>query len=710
MPDQLRTFSAACSSGLVTNLDPLTQASQLAGSAYRLINYEPSLVGGYRRISGYENSYGTLTGGTNKPVLGLHISSGVKQGVFGAREPASGSNYLHHFNHNYTVAVTNGTGSSFTVGETLTGVVSSSDSTVILATGTVVAKDSNSLTVNFGKLPSSTFDTNNVITGSLSGSSTTVTGTPTVFGWQEIDSSFVANDPDGVCASQTPSGSGNLTINGALADGGSINFTTAASKQPRKVTFTGTGNESSRNFTITGTDFLGTAQTEVVVGPNNSTVESTKFFNTITQIAIDGATAAAITVGSGAGQYRPSNPTMTGVTKIRFESFNWSGAKFALVDGINPAAVYDGTNYIQITDSNAPTDPTLITSFSNHLFLSGDASEPYNLYFSSPLAETDFNPSNGSGVINVGFKIVQIKAFRNELFIFGNNKIKKLVGNHRGNFVLRSVTDNLGCIAPDSVVEFNGDLIFVAPDGIRPISGTDRIGDIELSTLSKPIQSIFENYIANEDPSTIKIIVIKKKSQFRLFFPNQNSLGIIGSIRRAGQSGKGFEYAQLVGIDVLAGDSGYIDDEEYVIHGDSIGRVFRQESGDNFGGNSIFSVYQTPFVYMDDPETRKTMHNVTTYLRSEGIVEVVLGIEYDYGNTDLILPNDFSFTTEDAAAYYDTALFDSNEIYDGNPSPIRSTDITGSGKSVSISYVTNADQPSHTIQAYSITYGLGDRR
>ena len=87
MPDQLRTFSAACSSGLVTNLDPLTQASQLAGSAYRLINYEPSIQGGYRRISGYENSYGTLTGLSTAPVLGLHVSPDIQQGIFGARKP-----------------------------------------------------------------------------------------------------------------------------------------------------------------------------------------------------------------------------------------------------------------------------------------------------------------------------------------------------------------------------------------------------------------------------------------------------------------------------------------------------------------------------------------------------------------------------------------------------------------------------------------------
>jgi len=44
------------------------------------------------------------------------------------------------------------------------------------------------------------------------------------------------------------------------------------------------------------------------------------------------------------------------------------------------------------------------------------------------------------------------------------------------------------------VVEFGGDLLFLGPDGIRPISGTDKIGDVELATVSKEIQSIFDNY------------------------------------------------------------------------------------------------------------------------------------------------------------------------------------------------------------------------
>lgn len=104
-----------------------------------------------------------------------------------------------------------------------------------------------------------------------------------------------AADADGVCASQTPGGAGNLTINGALASGGEVEF-----DAPRQVTITGTGNEVGKTFTITGTDETGAAASEAIAGPNNSTVTTTTYFATVTQIAVDAATAAAITVGSSA--------------------------------------------------------------------------------------------------------------------------------------------------------------------------------------------------------------------------------------------------------------------------------------------------------------------------------------------------------------------------------------------------------------------------
>ena len=185
---------------------------------------------------------------------------------------------------------------------------------------------------------------------------------------------------------------------------------------------------------------------------------------------------------------------------------------------------------------------------------------------------------------------------------------------------------------------------------------------------------------------------------------------LIGGVRRSGDAGRGFEFSQIVGIEVNQVSSGYIGTEEFVIHGDSSGFVSRQEVGTDFNGADIFSFFQTPFIYMEDPEVRKTIYNVNTYMRSEGVVSIAMGLEYDYGDTSLTLASDYAINTQGAAAFYDKAKYDSAEIYDGNPSPVRSTNVSGSGKSVSIKYVTNGTDPSHTIQAFSVTYGLGDRR
>ena len=89
------------------------------------------------------------------------------------------------------------------------------------------------------------------------------------------------------------------------------------------------------------------------------------------------------------------------------------------------------------------------------------------------------------------------------------NNIKRLVGDNSANFVLESVTSNLGCLSTDSVIELGGDLLFLAPDGIRPIGGTNKIGDVNLETLSKNIQSTIRNVIASEDLDALSSVIIK---------------------------------------------------------------------------------------------------------------------------------------------------------------------------------------------------------
>ena len=751
MADAVQTFKSVCRGGLNTGSDVLSLGEETPGAARQLVNYEPNLEGGYRRLSGFANNYGTVgisgNAGTGA-VLGVCIANGINNGVFAARKPTSGSNYLHRW------------------------------------------------------------DASNLV-------------------WIAITSDLIVNDRDGVSASASVSAGNNVVIGGALASSGAVNFTTAASEQPRKVTIFGGGNESGKTFTITGTSFLDAAQIEAVTGPNDATVSSTKFFNTITQIeistplqvivkaggnesgrtftvtgtntlneviteevtgpnnstttsllsfktvtqiAVDAATAgdvevgtsgddngisaaatasaagnltlggalassgvvnfavataAAIEVGSGAGQYRPANPTMTGVFKVRFEKINFGVPKIILTDGINPAATYDGTNYIQITDAiasnpvlsgtpqDAPTDPTIAAEFQNHLFLAGDPAEVSNLYFSAPTSETDFSPANGAGVINVGFEIVAIKKFRNVLYIFGTNNIKRLVGENSANFRLETVTSNLGCLARDSVVELGGDLLFLSPDGIRPIGGTNKIGDVNLETISKNIQSTVNNIITGETLTNLSSVIIRSKSQFRYMFSTSGSAGIIGALREI-KGNYSFEFGQLSGIECTCADSGYIGQTEFVIHGASTGKVFQQESGNAFDTSNVLSIYKTPFIYMDNPEQRKNYYSTSTYMSAEGNFSIALAVTYDYDNTDISTPENLSMVNTAPGAFFDSgsniAVYDTTDIYDGNPSPVESVTFAGSGKALALTYVTDDTNASHSIQGFTITYGLGDVR
>ena len=717
MADAVSTFKAVCRGGLNTGSDVLSLGAESSGAAIQLVNYEPNLEGGYRRISGFANNMGTVTG--TGSVLGVCVANGIQQGIFAAKKPSSGANYFHHWNFYFTIAVGSGQGTNLTVGETVTAVVSSSDATLVSTTGTVKATASASVTIDFGFNPAIVFSTGNVITGATSEGVATATGNATRIGWTEITTDLIANDPDGVCAAQTNSGAANLTINGALHSSNTINFTTSAAEQPRLVTiFSAGGNVSGITFTITGTDYLGVTLEETITGPAaDATVTTTKYFNTITQIASSGAVTGNITVGSGAGQYRPANPTMTGVSKVRFEKINFGTPKVVLTDGINPAATYDGINFIQITTGIggefALSAPTMSAEFQTHLFLAGDPAKPSILTFSAPTVETDFNPANGANELNVGFEIIAIKKFRNVLYVFGTNNIKRLVGNNSSDFRLETVTSNLGCLATDSVVELGGDLLFLSPDGIRPIGGTNKIGDVNLETISKNIQSTVKNMIVGETLENLSSVIIRSKSQFRYMFSTSGSAGIIGALREY-QGQYGFEFGQLSGIECTCADSGYIGQTEFIVHGSSSGKMFQQESGDAFDTSNILSIYKTPFIYMDNPEQRKNYYSTSTYMSAEGNFSIALAVTYDYDNTDISTPDNLSMVNTAPGAFFDSgsniAVYDTTDIYDGNPSPVESVTFSGSGKALAFTYVTDDTNASHSIQGFTVTYGLGDVR
>lgn len=102
--------------------------------------------------------------------------------------------------------------------------------------------------------------------------------------------SSVPLDVDGLISNGSTSGSGTLSINGALSS-------EAANGINSFINVASSSNNSSVTFTINGTNIDGTSLTETITGVNNNTVSTTNIFATVTSITTN-ATSSAINIGN----------------------------------------------------------------------------------------------------------------------------------------------------------------------------------------------------------------------------------------------------------------------------------------------------------------------------------------------------------------------------------------------------------------------------
>lgn len=414
------------------------------------------------------------------------------------------------------------------------------------------------------------------------------------------------------------------------------------------------------------------------------------------------------------------------VLRIRHASFNFGdGNKIIFVDGVNPAIVFDGFEWFELksTETGADADnaggnqvvdaPAIVEIFKNHVFLSGDEDFRSIVCHSAPNAWFDWTSANGGGQMFAGFNVVQLKPFRDYLYLFGSQAINR-IETENTDFVVKPVTANVGCIARDSVVEIGGDLAFLSPDGVRPVAGTSNIGDVELETVSKSIQVLFSGLGAEYDLSKLVSVVIRGKSQIRYFVSDEeasavSSYGIIGAIRISDSSPK-WEFSELTGISVSACDSAFINGAEVVVHGDYNGRIYRQEVGYSFNGAPITAIYQTPYFDMEEPTVRKTMRKVYTFLRPEGNATLGLAVRYNWGDNSSPTPANYSIEAEMTIPKYGDGSTYGSINYGSNEKPVIMTDIQGSGLSTRFSYSTTGTEPCYSIQGFAIDYTVEDRR
>ena len=177
-------------------------------------------------------------------------------------------------------------------------------------------------------------------------------------------------------------------------------------------------------------------------------------------VAARGEKIFSATAGGSSWTERDTGRTSAGT--YDFERYNFDGnSKLIVVDGNNAPTFFNTSMSATDVSESSVSGSKFVTAFKSHMFYAGKSSTPQTLVFSEPFDEDAFNSGNGAGTIKVDDTITGLKVFRDNLFIFCENRIFKLSGSTSSDFAISAVTRDIGCINGNTIQEFAGDLIFL---------------------------------------------------------------------------------------------------------------------------------------------------------------------------------------------------------------------------------------------------------
>jgi hypothetical protein len=658
MSDRWGTYAFEFRGGLISNLSPLQHGIQAPGSARILINFEPSVEGGYRRIEGFAKYSNEQVPKYGNPVVQGSGQSGTSIDIANIyTTPVVGDTLtIAGVTGTYTIATGGVSYNSTTKTATLTLEETLDSSPVDGAL--VTFTNSDGMLCGIAAWENSVVVCRNSLVYSGTGSSWTQINTP-AYGTVKVDG-----------GSQT----------GATLDVKGLDYT----PQPGDT------------FRIDNVELVYT----VLAVPTVTNGEATLSISpTLDSSPLDNADITFLTAARA-------------VSKNRYAKYRLATTeKIVAVNSQDYPFIWDGSTFKVLTE--APTEikgSEHVCFFKNQLFFAkGDL-----LTFTAPYTDADFNVANGAGSIAVGSRITGLIVFRDQLIIFCENKIERLQGNTISDFVKQPITEKIGCVDTDTIQEVSGDVIFLGPDGLRLLTATDVYGDFDIGVVSKTIQKEMTEFIATS--TSFSSVVIKSKSQYRLLGYNANtsadsSQGILGTQLR-GEEGVYFGWAQLRGIKAFSADSNYKNKQEIVIFSNNDGYVYQMEKGNSFNGSNIRATFATPFVPINDPRIRKTFYKLLLYTDPKGGVDVLFNLRLDFNSDDVIQPESILLSNDTGAvALYGspTAIY-GTALYGGKLKTLFETQTIGSGFTASLRFTSDGTNSPFALDAATLEYATHDRR
>ena len=618
MLNNWKTFPVSFTEGLITSESDLETGIKFPGSASVLKNLEVSQDGGYSKIRGYVK-FDT----THVPTYGHVVVDG--SGQTGTTLLVKGLSILPEINTTFTINNVAGTYKVNSVSFSL-----ANRSAAITLDTSLASSPANGAVLTF----------ENVETSLIEGVSILTDGSVVA---KRGGSLYVSEGAGWVFVSKPSYGS--VLVDGASQTGTVLSVKGIVKGQP----------QAGNLITVAGVNRVYTvlSATTVTAGKCDLTLD--------VSLASSPADEAAVNFIS-CGLQVSNDKMRSAVYRIG------SQCEVAFVDGVNKPFKISCTDKTFVVFDNAPPEIVGATSiaFVRSTLFFGKSSI---LTFSAPADDTNFDTGDGAGLINVGDVIIGLIPFKNNLVIFGRNRIRILTGQSSQNFVLEAFTDKVGCVAADSISEVGGDVAYLSQEGVRFLSDTDRSGNFAVNVASRRIRKEITKLIG--DYNSFQAVTIPSKSQYRIFgyATNLNSKfseGFSGT-QFTDQGQNDFRWSQLVGFKVRCAYSYTVPAGELIVFSNNDGFVYQMDVGNSFEGKNIPWAFNTHYISFTDPTVRKTVFKVNLYVRLKGNFQSTFSMNIDFNSISSVQPPALTLAAEEDS----TSLF-------GNPNAIFGVSTFGS--------------------------------
>lgn len=655
-----QAFPLELKGGLISNMSRLQQGLKASGSARRLINFEPSVKGGYRRINGFNKYTSSYIPTHGSPVVQGSSQSGTSLII---------ANMFVNVAANSTFAIAGVAGTYTVTGSSFSN---TNKQTTLAISPALASSPADKASITFSNKTGKTeglhffVDTaNNISTALAYRDGNLYSSTGSVF------------------TNQTAPNYGSTNVKNAGQSGNTLivqGFTSDTDVARIGDTFTIAGVE--KVYTVLATPSVSSGHGTISIHPS---------------LASSPADTATVTfIGR----------SMAGGTKARFINFNYDGTeRTVMVDSTNYPITWGTNEGLKILDSTSDIlGSEVVASFKDHLFFGKGSS----LIFSAPFLQNNFASSDGAGSVRLPSRITGLITFRDKLIIFTNSSIHQLTGTTSATFQLAEISEDLGCSEPDTIQEVGGDIMFLGRDGLRFLGATARIGDFNLSLASRNIQDNITEFSSSY--ADVVSLIVRSKSQYRIMGFASGQLdtvaeGYIGT-QFADQDAASFSWSQTKGIKAYRTTSDISGTSEVTLFVGETGYIYRLETGNTFDGSVISASFFTPFMSLNDPKVRKTLFKATTYYDPEGNVAGNLTFKYDFQRPNVIQP----LSGGGEVAIFGSAIF-GDVSYGGDPETVIETNTTGSFFTVSLQYEFNTvNNPPFIVDTVLLEYSNNDRK